>query len=122
MIGARARMTAVGIAGLLVMAWTRPARADEVLLDHLLADLEGFAGRHVEVAGHVENVRAGTSRRGQPQYTFDLSDGERSVMIFGSGPPPCRTGATAVVIGTVQTGKRASQTVGRIDAVEVSCR
>jgi len=43
-------------------------------------------------------------------------------VIFGSGPPPCRTGATAVVIGTVQTGKRASQTVGRIDAVEVSCR
>ena len=98
------------------------ASPDEVLLDHLLADLDGFAGRHVEVAGHVENLRTGSSRRGQPQYTFDLSDGERSVMIFGSGPPPCRTGATAVVIGTVQTGKRASQTVGRIDAVEVSCR
>ena len=122
MIAARVRMTAVGIAGLLAISWTRPAQADEVLLDHLLADLDGFAGRHVEVAGQVENLRTGNSRRGQPQYTFDLSDGVRSVMIFGSGPPPCRTGATAVVIGTVQTGKRVSQTVGRIDAVEVSCR
>ena len=65
MIGARARAV-VGVASLLVMAWTRPAQADEVLLDHLLADLDGFAGRHVEVAGHVENLRTGSSRRGQP--------------------------------------------------------
>jgi len=115
-------MIVFGIVGLVTLMSTGPAGADELLLDHLLADLEAFAGRHVEVAGHIENVRTGTSRRGQPQYTFDLSDGVRSIMIFGSGRPPCRTGDTVVVMGTVQTGKRASQTIGRIDAVEVSCR
>jgi len=93
-----------------------------MLLADLVAGLDGFAGRHVEVAGQVANMRTGTSRRGHPQYTFDLSDGVRSVVIFGSGPPPCRTGATAVVAGIVETRKRANQTVSLIDAVEVSCR
>src|SRR5256884_6031554 len=66
--------------------------------------------------------RTGGSRRGQPQYTFDLSDGVRPVVIFGSGPPPCRTGATAVVIGTVQTGQRASQTRSEQHTSELQSR
>ena len=88
----------------------------------ILSDLEGYSGRRIEVGGQITNLRTGTFRSKQPQYTFDLSDGMRSILVFGSGSPPCPNGATAVVVGTLGTRKRANQITGTIDAVDVQCR
>src|SRR6266851_8530626 len=68
------------------------ASASEVAVVDILSDLEGYSGRRIEVGGQITNLRTGTFRSKQPQYTFDLSDGMRSILVFGSGSPPCPNG------------------------------
>jgi len=110
------------VAGVMLAAGLSPASAHEMPVSQLLVDLDAFSGRQVEVAGRVVNVRTRTSRKGQPQYTFELSDGVQSIVVYGAGAAPCRAGSDAVVLGTVETKKRVHETVGVIDAAGVSCR
>jgi hypothetical protein len=120
-VSRRARSVTVTVVATM-LAVAHEVGADQLAVAELVSQLNAFEGRRVEVAGQVADVKAGASRKGDPYYTFALSDGVSSVMVLGLGRAPCPSGAHAVVAGTVQLTRQAGQASALINAVEVSCR
>jgi hypothetical protein len=89
----------------------------------ILANPDRFDGKTVTIRGTITNVRETVSRRGNPYYTFDLSDGTRSIRVFSFGTAPCRVGM-ATVEGTFDKVKHVGGRTFRneVTASQVTCR
>jgi DNA polymerase III alpha subunit len=104
--------------GLVLLAQAAPLSVSE-----LLANAERFNGQPVTVSGTINSFRANPWRRGNPMYTFDLSDGTEIVLVTEFAEPPCRSG-TATVEGTYRAVKgrvNASYSWKEITAHKVIC-
>ena len=82
------------------------ARVDLVTVKELQAQPDKWHGRAVVVNGNVSRLNARTSQRGNPYYTFVLSDGLASVNVFSYGVPQIRDSNPAQVEGTFLKIKR----------------
>ena len=63
----------------------------------ILASPEKYDGREVTLTGTVTNLRETISRKGNPYYTFDLSDGRTTMRIFAFGKASCGVGSTVSI-------------------------
>ncbi len=81
---ARARpLIAVAAFGLL-WATAPPAGALDASPSAILSSPDGFDGKSVTIHGTITNLRETVSRRGNPYYTLDLSDGRRAIRVSPS--------------------------------------
>jgi hypothetical protein len=100
------------LTGLAFLLWVGAAlavRADLVSVKDLLAEPDRWHGRSVGVAGSVGRLEARTSQRGNPYYTFVLSDGDARVTVFSYGAPEVRNGHRVRVEGTFLKVERVGQ-------------
>ena len=82
------------------------ARADLVAVKDLLDAPDKWHGRPVVVTGVVSQLDAKTSQRGNPYYTFVLTDALASVTVFSNGVPQIRDLSRVQVEGTFLKVKR----------------
>jgi hypothetical protein len=111
-------MNATLILGLALIAQAAPLSVNE-----LLRTPDRFNGQPVTVSGTLSNFRANEFRRGNPIYTFDLSEGTETVHVVSFVKPPCRSGAVTVE-GTFEQVKPrvpVSYSFEEITAHEVRC-
>src|SRR2546425_13149504 len=108
-------LIAIGALGLLLAA-AGHAGALDTSLSAILTNPDRFDGT-------ITNLRETVSRRGNPYYTFDLSDGTRAIRVFSFGKAPCRAG-TAAVEGTFERVKQAGRYTfsNEVTATQVTCR
>jgi len=109
---------AAGILGVMLVTQLAPLSASE-----LLSNADRLHGQPVTIIGTMSNFRANRLRRGDPLYTFDLSDGAEKVHVVAFAKPPRESGA-ATVEGTFETVKRrvkASYPLQEITAHNVIC-
>jgi len=99
-VARRARRWALATAALaLVVATGLDAWALTVSVRELVETPDRFDGRAVTVHGTVASLHRQVSRRGNPYYTFSLSDGLRVVRVFSFGDTACRNGESASMDG-----------------------
>jgi hypothetical protein len=91
-------LIAVVVFGLL-LATAHPIDAVQASPETILTNPARFDGQSVTVSGTITNLRETFSRRGNPYYTLDLSDGKQAIRVFSFGKAPCHNG-TATVDGT----------------------
>ena len=84
----------------LLAASALAARADLVGVKVLLAQPDKWHGQPVVVTGVVSRLDAKTSQKGNPYYTFVLTDGLSSVNVFSYGSPQIRDTSRVQVEGT----------------------
>jgi hypothetical protein len=111
------------VTALLLLVTAPPVGALDASPSAILTNPDGFDGKSVTVHGTITNLRETVSRRGNPYYTLDLSDGTRSIRVFSFGKAPCRSG-TATVEGTFEKVKQVGRLTFRneITATQVTCR
>ena len=107
----------------LAVAIVQPAGAVDATPSAILSDPDRFDGQPVTIRGTIASLRETVSRRGNPYYTFDLSDGTRAIRVFSFGKAECRSG-TATVEGTFEKVKQVGRLTFRneIAATQVTCR
>ena len=114
------RLTAVFLAVLLspLLAHALTATPAEIL-----ANPDRFDRQTVTLSGTITNLGQTVSRRGNPYYTFDLSDGRQAIRVFSFGTAPCRSGG-ATVDGVFEKVKRVSGRTfySEVTASRVTCR
>jgi hypothetical protein len=111
-------MNATLILGLALIAQAAPLSVTE-----LLTTPDRFNVQPVIVSGTMSNFRGNELRRGNPIYTFDLSEGTETVHVVSFVMPPCRSGAVTVE-GTFEQAKRrvnVSYSFEEITAHKVTC-
>jgi cytochrome c-type biogenesis protein CcmE len=84
----------------LLAASALAARADLVMVKDLLAQPDRWHGQAVVVTGVVSQLDAKTSQKGNPYYTFVLTDGPASVKVFSYGVPQIKDTSRVQVEGT----------------------
>lgn len=89
-----------GVVLLFGAAGALAARADLVTVKDLLAQPDKWHGRPVVVTGVVSQLEAKTSQKGNPYYTFVLTDGLASVNVFSYGVPQIKDTSRVQVEGT----------------------
>lgn len=97
------------LAWLALLLWAASAlaaRADLVTVKELLAEPDKWHGRAVVVSGTVGDLQPRTSERGNPYYTFTLSDGLAGVTVFSNGTPQIKDTNRVQVEGTYLKVKR----------------
>ena len=96
-------------------------RADPVTLKELLAEPDKWHGRPVVVSGTVGKLEAKTSQRGNPYYTFLLTNGSASVTVFSYGTPEIKDGNRVEVEGTFLKVKRVGKYTfqNQVDAIRI---
>jgi len=112
----------VGVLGFLLLA-PRTASALEASPTAILTNPDRFDGKSVMIRGSITNLHETVSRRGNPYYTFDLSDGTRTIRVFSFGTAPCRSG-TVTAEGTFDQVKHVGNRTFRneVTASQVTCR
>jgi len=107
----------------LAVAIVQPAGALDATPSAILANPDRFDRQAVTIQGTVTNLRETVSRRGNPYYTFDLSDGTRAIRVFSFGKAACRVGV-ATVEGTFEKVKQVGRLTfhNEITATQVTCR
>jgi hypothetical protein len=107
----------------LAVAISQPAVALDATASAILSNPDRFDGKSMTTSGTIINLRETVSRRGNPYYTFDLSDGTRVIRVFSFGKAPCRSG-TATVEGTFAQVKQVGRLTfhNEITATQVTCR
>ena len=70
---------------LVLLVKARPVGALDASPNAILTNPDRFDGKSVTIHGTITNLRETVSRRGNPYYTFDLSDGMRTVRVFSFG-------------------------------------
>ncbi len=97
------------LACLAIVLWVGSAlaaRADLIAVKELQAEPDKWHGRAVVVSGSVSRLEARTSQRGNPYYTFVLTDGLASVNVFSYGVPQIKDTIRVQVEGTFLKIKR----------------
>jgi len=99
------------------------ANAPVTTPSEILANPDRFDGQVVTIEGTMTNLRQRVSRRGDPYYKFDLSDGKQAIRVFSLGRSPCRSGAV-MVEGTFNKMKRGRRytSYNVVNASRVICR
>jgi len=99
------------------------AYAPATTLSEILANPDRFDGYMVTIEGTMTHLRQRVSRRGDPYYKFDLSDGTQAIRVFSPGRSPCQSGAVTVE-GTFAKIKRGRLSVSYnvVSASRVICR
>ncbi len=99
------------------------ANAPVTTPSEILANPDRFDGQVVTIEGTMTNLRQRVSRRGDPYYKFDLSDGKQAISVFSLGRSPCRSGAV-MVEGTFNKMKRGRRytSYNVVNASRVICR
>jgi hypothetical protein len=107
----------------LLLSATLPAHALEASPSAILTNPTRFDGQLVTMRGTIGNLRETVSRRGNPYYTFDLSDGKRAIRVFSFGTAECRIGS-ATVEGTFQKVKQVGRLTfhNEVTASQITCR
>ena len=90
----------------LLAASALAARADLVGVKVLLAQPDKWHGQPVVVTGVVSRLDAKTSQKGNPYYTFVLTDSLASVNVFSYGVPQIKDTSRVQVEGTYLKVKR----------------
>jgi len=108
---------------LVLLVTARTVGALDASPSAILTSPDGFDGKSVTIHGTITNLRETVSRRGNPYYTLDLSDGRRVIRVFSFGKAPCRSG-TATVEGTFAQVKQVGRLTfhNEITATQVTCR
>lgn len=75
----------------------------------VMANPDHFDGKAIVVEGTATNIFFKVSRRGNPYYTFDLTDGAGSVKVFSFGKPVISDGERVKVFGRFMKVKRAGK-------------
>src|SRR5438445_5151287 len=101
-------LSAIVALGLLLAA-VPPTGALDASPSGILSDPARYDAQRVTIHGMATNLHETVSRRGNPYFTFDLSDGTRAVRVFSFGKALCRSGM-ATVEGTFEKLKQ----VGRL--------
>jgi len=111
------------VIALVLLVTAPPVGALDASPSAILTNPDGFDGKSVTIHGTITNLRETVSRRGNPYYTLDLSDGRRAIRVFSFGKAPCRSG-TATVEGTFAQVKQVGRLTFRneITATQVTCR
>src|SRR5262249_35928495 len=109
---------AAGILGVMLVTQLAPLSASE-----LLSNADRLHGQPVTIIGIMSNFRANRLRRGDPLYTFDLSDGAEKVHVVAFAKPLCESGAATVegIFETVKRRVKASYPLQEITAPNVLC-
>src|SRR5678815_2746229 len=81
---------------LIALATSTSAQLVSSSLTAILADPDRFDGQSVTIRGTVTNLQERVSRRGNPYYTLDLSDGKQAIRVFPFGTAACRAGTATV--------------------------
>src|SRR5215467_9511658 len=81
------------------------AHAVNTAPSEILTTPDRFDGQAVTLNGIITNLRERVSLRGNPYYTFDLSDGKQAIRVFSFGKAPRRSGG-ATVEGTFEKVKQ----------------
>src|SRR5437870_2623384 len=100
------------------------AHALDVSPREILENPDRFDGRPVTVSGMILNLRETISQKGNPYYTFNLSDNGSAVRVFSFGSSPCRDGSRVTVAGVFRREKHVGRYTFRneVDADTVKCR
>jgi hypothetical protein len=111
---------AIFIASIL-LALASSVSAEPISPSQILTNPTAYDGKHLVVAGTVQNVIARTSRRGNDYETFDLCDNS-CLKVFAWGHPGLQEGQHLSVSGTFDTVKQVGRYIFRneIDADEGS--
>ena len=124
-VGRRAASVTVTLALILAAAVVSPVAVYALVTTpgEILANPDRFDGQVVTIEGTMSKLRQRVSRRGNPYYTFDLSDGKQAIRVFSFGRSPCRSGAV-MVEGAFDKVKRERQYVfhNEVNASRVICR
>jgi hypothetical protein len=115
---------ALVLAALWLVAFSiQPGAAPDASPSAILANPDRFDGQAVTIQGTVTNLRETVSRRCNPYYTFDLSDGTRAIRVFSFEKAACRVGV-ATVEGTFEKVKQVGRLTfhNKITATQVTCR
>jgi len=115
---------ALVLAALWLVAFSiQPGAALDASPSAILANPDRFDGQAVTIQGTVTKLRETVSRRGNPYYTFDLSDGTRAIRVFSFGKAACRVGV-ATIEGTFEKVKQVGRLTfhNEITATQVTCR
>ena len=117
------RVWIAGLAVVLSLVAVVAARALPSSPAEILGAADRFDGQIVTISGTVTNVQPRVSRQGNAYFTFELSDGRKSITVFKFGESPCRAGATATVEGLFQTVKQVGRYTFRnqVDATKITC-
>jgi len=108
---------------LVLLVTVRPVGALDASPSAILSSPDRFDGKSVTMYGSITNLHETVSHRGNPYYTFDLSDGKRTIRVFSFGKAPCRAG-TVTVEGTFDQVKQVGTRTFRneVTAAQVICR
>lgn len=101
-----------------VGAWALQSSPTEIL-----GDTDRFDGQIVTISGTLTNVQPRVSQRGNAYFTFELSDGRKSITVFKFGESPCRAGTPATAEGRFQKVKQVGRYTFRnqVDATKITC-
>ena len=108
----------------MLLATALPVSAVQASPSEILADADKYDGQNVTVTGRVANLRETVSRKGNPYFTFDISDGKATIRIFSFGKSACRQGSTATVEGRFDKVKRVGRYTfsNEVEATRLVCQ
>jgi hypothetical protein len=118
---ARLRTAVLLAVGLAMLGASRHPDAVELSVSDILTSPDRYAGQPVVLKGKVTNLISKTSRKGDPRFVFDLSDGVVAIPVLAAGRPSCEKGAMATVEGRVEVWGRRTPAFVRVEATRVSC-
>jgi hypothetical protein len=104
----------------LVLALLLVVQSVTISVSELLANPDHFDGLSVKVSGTISSYREGATSRGSRYYTFDLTDGIRTVAVIALAEPSCRAG-TVTVVGIFERWARTTYSLDEITAQNVMC-
>jgi hypothetical protein len=117
-------MRSIGVVAF-VLALLVPVHASalDAAVRDIVASPERFDGRSVSLRGAVTNLQQTVSGKGNPYFTFDLSDGVSAVRVFSFGRTSCQAGGQAVVDGRFERVKKVGRLTfhDEVTATRVAC-
>jgi hypothetical protein len=118
------RATAAFLLAIALVALVVSAAAVDTSPTAIFASPDRFDGQTVTITGSITSLRERVSARGNPYYTFDLSDGTRAIRVFSFGRRPCQDGSPVRVTGRFYREHRVGRYVfsDEVTATSVTCR
>ena len=118
------RATAAVLLVITLLAVVVSAAALDTSPTAIFASPDRFDGQTVTITGTISSLRERVSARGNPYYTFNLSDGTRAIRVFSFGRRPCPDASPVEVTGRFYREHRVGRYVfsDEVTATTVTCR